>query len=294
MRSYSSLKGGFLIPRMALAACLFLGATYIAFYSFAGSFSPSAPSAQPPFPVVENKVTNGGLTLLAKVFSPRGKVAPGEIFPLVLTYQADGTGAANVNITVTLHSASLFQTSTPAASSGNGTSGSPLVYTLPVVAPNGTGQIVIEARAKNLTEDPEIMWKDLSADVTLAAGVNPARPARTHGPKVTTLESAVFGDRPFPVVMVQYQDVRHCTDAGVPFPECTGDHTSAALDNSVNSRTSGKSVWQLYQDMSFGQLYPDGRVSPAPNSPATLFARSEEHTSDLQSQSNLVCRRLCG
>src|SRR5688572_28652231 len=185
MRSYSSLKGGFLIPRMALATCLFLGATYIAFYSFAGSFSPNAANAQPPFPVVENKVTNGGLTLLAKVFSPRGKVAPGETFPLVLTYQADGTGAANVNITVTLHSASLFQTSTPAASSGNGTAGSPLVYTIPVVAPNAAGQIVIEARAKSLAEDPEIIWKDLSADVTLATGVQAALPARTHGPKVT-------------------------------------------------------------------------------------------------------------
>ena len=272
MHSYSSLKGGFLISRLALAICLFLAATYLAFYSFAGSFSPSAVNAQPPFPVVENKVTNGGLTLLAKVFSPRGKVGPGETFPLVLTYQADGTGAANVNITVTLHSASLFQQSTPAASSGNGTSGSPLVYTLPVVAPNAAGQIVIEARAKTLTEDPEIMWKDLSADVTLAAGVQPALPAKTHGPKVTTLESAVFGDRPFPVVMVQYQDIRHCTDVGVPFPECTGNHTAAALDTSINSRTSGKSVWQLYQDMSFGQLFPDGRVSPAPNSPDTPFA----------------------
>jgi len=273
MRTNPFFKNGFLIPRMALALCLFLAATFLAFYSLAGPFSAGSVAAgQPPFPPVENRVTNGGLTLLAKVFSPNGKVKPGETFPLVLTYQAGGTGAANVTIRVTLHSASIFQQSTPAPASGNGTAGSPLVYTITAVAPNGTGQIVIEARAKNLTEDPEVMWKDISADVTLAVGLQGPLPARTHGPKVTTLESAVYGDRPFPVVMVQYQDVKHCTGVGTPFPECTGNHTSAALDTSVNSRTTGKSVWQLYQDMSFGQLFPDGRVSPAPNSPDTLFA----------------------
>jgi M6 family metalloprotease-like protein len=273
MRSNPSLKNGFLIPRMALALCLFVAATFLAFYSLAGPFSPAAVTAgQPPFTPVENQVTNGGLTLLAKVFSPDGKVNPGETFPMVLIYQAGGTGAANVTITVTLHSASIFQQSTPAPLSGNGTAGSPLTYTIPAVAPNGTGQIVIEARAKTLTEDPEVMWKDVSADVTLAVGLNGPLPARTHGPKVTTHESARYGDRPFPVVMVQYQDVRHCTAPMDPFPECTGNHTAEALDISINSRTTGKSVWQLYQDMSFGQLFPDGRVSPAPNSPDTAFA----------------------
>lgn len=257
---------------MALALCLFLAATFLAFYSLAGPLAPTRVTGQPPFTPVENRVTNGGLTLLARVFSPNGKVNPGETFPVVLTYQADGTGAANVTVTVTLQSASIFQQSTPAPLSGNGTAGSPLVYTIPAVAPNGTGQIVVEARAKTLTEDPEVIWKDVSADVTLAVGVQGPLPAKTHGPKVATLESAVYGDRPFPVVMVQYQDVKHCTAPGDPFPECTGNHTAAALDTSINSRTTGKSVWQLYQDESFGQLYPDGRVSPAPNSPDTPFA----------------------
>ena len=273
MRSTSSLKNGFLIPRIAVALCLFAAATFIAFYSMAGPLSRNAATAgQPPFTPVENKVTNGGLTVLAKVFSPNGKVNPGETFPIVLIYQADGTGAANVTIKVTLHSASIFQQSTPAPTSGNGTSGSPLTYIIPAVAPNGAGQIVVEARAKTLAEDPEVMWKDVSADITLATGLNGPLPARTHGPKVTTLESAVYGDRPFPVVMVQYQDVKHCVGAGDPFPECTGDHTAAALDTAINSRTSGKSVWQLYQDESFGQLFPDARVSPLPNSPDTPFA----------------------
>ncbi|HVF73210.1 MAG TPA: immune inhibitor A domain-containing protein [Chthoniobacterales bacterium] len=273
MRPTPSLTNGFLIPRIATALSLFGAAAFLTFYSVAGPLAPNAATAgQPPFTPVENRVTNGGLTVLAKVFSPNGKVNPGETFPVVLIYQADATGAANVTITVTLHSASLFQQSIPAPASGNGTAGSPLVYTIPAVAPNGAGQIVLEARAKNLTEDPEVMWKDVSANVTLAVGLNGPLPARTHGPKVTTLESAVYGDRPFPVVMVQYQDVRRCVGPGDPFPECSGDHTAAALDTSINSRTTGKSVWQLYQDESFGQLFPDGRVSPAPNSPDTPFA----------------------
>jgi M6 family metalloprotease-like protein len=272
MRSNQFLKNGFLIPRLALALCLFMAASFLAFYSLAGPFSINAATAgQPPFPPVENRVTNGGVTLLARVFSPNGKVNPGETFPVVLTYQATAA-AANVTITVTLHSASLFQQSTPAPVSGNGTAGSPLTYVIPALAPDATGQIVIEARAKTLAEDPEVMWKDVSADVTLAVGLAGPLPAKTHGPKVTTLESARYGDRPFPVVMVQYQDVKHCTGPGTPFPECTGDHTAAALDTAINSRSTGKSVWQLFQDMSFGQLYPEGRVSPPPNSPNTPFA----------------------
>ena len=51
-----------------------------------------------------------------------------------------------------------------------------------------------------LEEDAEVMWKDISADVTLTSGAAPAASAHTHGPKVTTLESARYGDRPFPVV----------------------------------------------------------------------------------------------
>src|SRR5688572_32676141 len=34
------------------------------------------------------------------------------------------------------------------------------------------------------------------------------------------------------------------------------------------------------------------RTSPPPDDPKTVLSRSEEHTSELQSQSNLVCRLL--
>ena len=274
---------GFLLPRVAVAVTLFSAAAFLAFVSFAGTASSSrssssvANAAPPPFTAAENKVTVGGVTLTAKMFASAGKVKPGETFPIVLIYQAGETPSLGGTATVTLHSSSTFVNSTPAPASGTGAAGSPLVYNIPALAPNATGQISIEARAKDLTQDPEIMWKDISADVTLAAdGQGPAA-ARTRGPKVTTLETAVYGERPFPVVMVQYQDVKHCTDEGFPFPECTGNHTAAGLDEAMNSRTSGKSVWQLYQDMSFGQLFPDARVSPLPNSPNTPFAATPNY-----------------
>ena len=287
MQKHLPFKSGFIIPRIAVACLLFLSAAFLAFFSFAGKLpsgraqqsNPAAisPDTQPPFPTVENKVTVGGLTLHARMLATAGKVAPGETFPIVLLYQAGGTAVTGVNITVTLHNASIFLTSTPAQTSGNGTSGSPLTYSIPLVAANGTGQIVIEGRAKDLTEDPEVMWKDISADVTLAAGGQGPAPAKTHGPKVTTLESARFGDRPFPVVMLQYQDVKHCTGPGTPFPECASNHTAVALDEAMNSRTTGKSVWQLFQDMSFSQLYVDARVSPAPGSTTMAFTPGYVH-----------------
>jgi M6 family metalloprotease-like protein len=290
MQKKSSSQSGLFNPRLLLTFILCSASAFLAVLSFAakpaspgrGQKSVSAPSeiaaaSQPPFTPVANTVTNGGLTVLARVFTPGGWVKPGDTFPVVLTYGAGGTGATGVTIRVTLNNASIFQTSTPAANSGNGTAGSPLTYNVGLVPANGTGQIVIEARAKNLTEDPEVMWKDISADLTLQTTGQPALPARTHGPKVTTQETARFGDRPFPVVMVQYQDIKHCTDVGTPYPECTGNHTAAAFDASLNSRTTGKSVWQLFNDMSFGQLYLDGKVSPAPNSPTTPFTPGYVH-----------------
>src|SRR3954471_23763531 len=161
----------------------------------------NAPETQPPFTPVENSVTNGGLTVLGRVFTSGGWVTPGGGFPVVLTYQAGGTGATGATVSVTLSGAALFLQSTPAPASGNGTAGSPLVYNIGTVAPSGTGQIAIEARAKDLTEDPEVIWKDASSGFTLVAGAQPPKSARTHGPKVTTLETARYGDRPFPVVM---------------------------------------------------------------------------------------------
>ncbi len=228
-------------------------------------------------PAPSNILNSGGLTLKAQAFAADGWTPPGAEFPLVLAYTTGGNAVAGATVSVTLHSASVFVASTPAPTSGNGTAGSPLQYTIPLVPANSRGSIVIRVRARTLVEDPQVIWKDVSADVSMTVIGQSAVTGRTHGPKVTTMESARYGDRPFPVVMVQYQDIKHCEGAGDPYSECTGNHTSAALDEAVNSRTSGTSIWQLYQDLSFGYLHPIGGVSPVPNSPTTAFTQGYTH-----------------
>ncbi|HEX7809252.1 MAG TPA: immune inhibitor A domain-containing protein, partial [Thermoanaerobaculia bacterium] len=205
------------------------------------------------------------VTVSAKFNSAYGWVKPGETYPFIVEVSGGATGAANVAVHVTLPPSAIFVSAIPPANSGNGTTASPLVFNIKVLTPNGTGRILVRARAATLAEDPEILWKNLSASAKVASisGIpQNGAIAKTTGPKVTTLSTARYGERPFPVVMVQYQDIKRCTGPGAPYPECTGNHTAAALDAAVNSRTSGKSLWQLYNDMSFGQLSPAGSVRP--------------------------------
>lgn len=219
--------------------------------------------------------------LSAKFNSAYGWVKPGEAYPFFINYEAGAAGATAATISVTIPPSAVFVSATPAPSSGNGSISSPLTWNLGLLAPNASGRILVRARALTLTEDPEIIWKDLSAtarlNVTAGVVAQPQIVAKTMGPKVTTLTTARYGERPFPVVMVQYQDIKRCKGVGDPYPECTGDHTAAALDSAVNSRTTGKSLWQLYNDMSFGQLSPIGQVRPAVGSTSKPFDPTYPH-----------------
>ncbi len=219
--------------------------------------------------------------LSAQFNSAYGWVKPGDTYPFFISYEAGAAGATSATLRVTLPPSAVFVNATPAPSSGSGSTSSPLTWNLGLLAPNASGRILVRARALSLTEDPEIMWKNLSATARLSATVGGIPQAevtsKTMGPKVTTLRTARYGERPFPVVMVQYQDIRRCNGPGDPYPECTGDHTAQALDAAVNSRTSGKSLWQLYTDMSFGQLSPTGSVRPAVGSTTTAFDPTYNH-----------------
>lgn len=229
-------------------------------------------------PGVTNEGSLGGLNISAKVFTAAGWVPPGGDFPLVVNYSAGETAVANARLEVVLHASAQLVKSTPAATGGDGTAASPLVYELPALPAGGSGKLVVEIRAKTLDEDPEVVWKNISSRLQLQVdGGSESLALLTHGPKVTTLRSARYGDRPFPVVMVEYQDVKHCTGDGIPFPGCGSDHNAERLDAAVNSKTSGTSLWQLYQDMSFGQLHPIGRVSPAPGSGTQAFDADYVH-----------------
>lgn len=230
------------------------------------------------------EATSGGLTTVVKVPTSNGGVKPGEVFPVVIEYSTGDAPVAAASYKVTLHPAAMFNKATPAAASGDGKA-TPLSFTLAAIPAKSKGKIVVEARAKTLAEDPEVMWKTVFTEVSMEVTGQPAVALRSHGPKVSELKSLRMGDRPFPVVMVQYQDIKHCTGknlrGGLPTDpndeSCTQAHTAATLDAAINSRTSGKSLYQLYQDMSFGQIFPQGSVNPKAGTPDTNFDSTYNH-----------------
>jgi M6 family metalloprotease-like protein len=230
---------------------------------------------------IPNEVTSGGLSVLAQVFTSGGWVKPGESFPVIVTYKTGSAPVAAATIKVALHSAAVFNKATPMAASGSGSATSPLIFAVGPLAANSTAKIIIEARAKDLIEDPEALWKDVSSTVTVEVPTQTAETIFTHGPKITDRTTARYGDRPFPVVLVQYQDITRCTAAGMrgntPDDSCLGDSTAQRMDVAINSRTTGTSLWQLFQDMSFGQLYPIGKVSPIPNAGTKAFTPGYVH-----------------
>ena len=200
----------------------------------------------------------------ALYLSATGWVAPGETYPFTMDYAVEPL-VDGATLSVILPEHAVFVDASLPPDGGDGSAGNPLLWNL---AAGSSGRIIVRSRAFDLSEEPTMVWRDLSAEATfettLGGNLLQSITSRTLGPKCTTHRTARYGVRPFPLVMVEYQDISHCTGAGTPFPECTGDHTGDALDHAVNSRTSGSSLWQLYQDMSFGQLEPVGEVRPEP------------------------------
>lgn len=191
----------------------------------------------------------------ARYASSTGWVEPGADFPVRIRYRIT-TASSMASIHLVFPPSGFVVSSEPAPTTQ---AANEATFDLGAVPAGTSGEIVVRARAATLGQDPEVIWKDLSAEATLDAG-GTSTSSRTLGPRVATLASARFGVRPFPMLNVQYQDVRHCSGAGEPYPECLVDHSSDLLDKAVNSRASGTSVWQLYNDMSLGQLQPQGTV----------------------------------
>ncbi len=78
----------------------------------------------------------------------------------------------------------------------------------------------------------------------------------SHGPRVIPqdeqYDTARYGDRPFPVVPVDYLDRKH-----------QDGHTGDQLSEKINSPDVVGSTFNLYQEMSLGQLFPNGTVPSA-------------------------------
>jgi M6 family metalloprotease-like protein len=182
------------------------------------------------------------LVLENSFVSSKGWVKPGDEYPFtvrVLNYQPTAKPGGTVTVTVP-DGATLLTPETWT------------VGDVPAATADGPGVTskVFTARAKSLTEDPKIVWKDLSATATPSGS---ATGVRAHGPKVIPprggYDTARYGDRPFPVVPVDYSDRAHGTGS-----------SADKLASKINDPGNPGSTFNLYQEMSYGQLFPHGTV----------------------------------
>src|SRR4051812_48232506 len=214
-----------------------------------GGAPSGASAAAPTGVVVENSFV-----------SSVGWVKPGATYPsriFVRNYGA--TAVAGATVTVTAADGMRFTQATPLAGAGSvAVSATTVTWTVGAVPAATTvgpavRTLVVESKAKGTREDPRIVWKDLSTVATLSyTGGGPAT-SRSKGPKVipeaSQFDTARYGLRPFPVVPVDYQDRKHAVA-----------HTGEKLANVINSPTLPGSTFNLYQEMSYGQLFPEGTV----------------------------------
>ncbi|MEK6274919.1 MAG: PKD domain-containing protein [Actinomycetota bacterium] len=194
-----------------------------------------------------------------------GWVKPGDSYPSrVFVKNYTPNAAANVQVTIPAADGMVFTNATP-ATGADGTAASTatsVTWTIPSV-PAGTSAgpavktLVVDARADTIGEDAQIVWKNLSTTATLTYTGGPSGlTSASHGPKVIppkeTFDTARYGDRPFPVVPVDWFERKH---------EST--HTGDRLAKVINSPGVAGSTWNLYQEMSYGQLFPNGTVPSA-------------------------------
>jgi immune inhibitor A len=215
------------------------------------------------------------LALKASFVSSVGWVKPGDAYPFrIFVTNAMTTAATNVSVSIAAPPSSRFLDATPLNGGGSASvSDGAVTWNIGTIpAANEAGPqvrtLVVTARAFGLSADPEVVWKDLSTTATLSYSGQPAAiSSTTHGPKVIPPEggfdTARYGDKPFPMVPVEYIDLNRQSNA-------TWDNDSEKLDRVVNDPGFEGSTYNLYQEMSFGQLHPHGTVPSAGIASATF------------------------
>jgi immune inhibitor A len=223
-------------------------------------------------PVAAGNVTltvpPSGLVLENTFVSAVGWVKPGETYPFrVFVKNLDDVAHSGAVVTLPPVDGTTFTRVTPDGGSATIENGTIRwdVGELPArtaTAP-AVRTLVVEARADTFGQDPEIVWKNISSTATLTwPGGNPVQ-STSKGPKVVPpeaqYETARYGFRPFPVVPVDYRDRKHDTS-----------HSAERLLAVINSKDVPGSTYNLFQEMSFGQLHPTGGVPSAAISTATF------------------------
>ncbi len=202
--------------------------------------------------VVRGKAT--GLRLANSFVSSVGWVKPGERYPSrILVSNPTRSTITGARVVVRAPKGSVFRTS-----SGPGRArlqAKTVTWKVPAVKPKQTTTLVVVSQASTLKQLPTIVWRDLSTKATLKGKAGRGT-ATSRGPKVIppsgAFDSARYGDRPFPVVPVQYLDR----------PYVSG-HSGGDLDAVINSPKLKGSTFNLFQEMSLDQLFPNGTVPSA-------------------------------
>jgi M6 family metalloprotease-like protein len=191
----------------------------------------------------------GGLQVENSFVSHLGWVKPGEAYPS--RFLVRNTSSTPRSFTVRLPETRGMRWTT--ASSGTGKaalSGHVVTWTVSALDPGARAVLVLEARAQTTAQEPTVVWRDVSSLGTVTTGTTKAVFA-SHGPKVIPpsggFETARYGDRPFPVVPVDYADFTHT-------------RSSAKLDSTINGKSNPASTYNLYQEISYGQLFPHATI----------------------------------
>ncbi len=193
-----------------------------------------------------------------------GWVKPGDSYPFrVFVRNFTESAAAGATVTIPAADGTTFTAAEPLAGSGTASIASgDITWNVGAVPAAVEGvpaimTLVVQARADTTSQDPQVMWKDLSSTATLTYTGGPSGlTSKSHGPKVIPpgggYETARYGDRPFPVVPVDYRDRKH-----------QPAHTGEGLAHKINSTDVPGSTFNLWQENSYGQLFPNGTVPSA-------------------------------
>ena len=243
-----------LTAALASAALTVAGLALAPAVSAAPARSAAAPSSVSA-PTVST-VRVGGLQVENSFVSSKGWVKPGDTYPsrILATNPADGAATiTGATVTVTAPTGTRFtQAGSGGVVSGDG---SQVTWAVPDVAVGTTQQLVLESKADTLAQNPEVVWRDISSTAAISVGGSSGT-ATSRGPKVIppdgTFDSARYGDRPFPVVPVEYRDRAY-----------QASHNGGSLESVINDPDNPGSTFNLYQEMSLGQLFPHGTVPSA-------------------------------
>lgn len=192
-----------------------------------------------------------GLSVENSFVSSTGWVKPGEAYSSRILLTNTGTTPVS-SVTVTIPASRGMSWTAVRASTGAPTlSDETVTLAVDVVPAASMLALVLESEADTLAEEPTLVWRDISSIASVSVGGGEVHQIASRGPKVIPAEggyeTARYGDRPFPVVPVDYVDFKHAASA-------------AELDKVINDPATPSSTFNLYQEISLGQLFPNGVI----------------------------------